>query len=234
MNIILVGPPASGKGTQTKLLAQKHNLVPLSTGDMLREEVAAKTPLGQKVEAILKAGDLVSDDIVIAMIKSRLEANVGRGFIFDGYPRTVAQAEALDKMLAEVGVQINAAILLKVDDAALINRVTGRFTCAKCGAGYHDTNKPTKSAGQCDNCPSTDFIRRPDDTAEVFTNRLSKYYQQTAPILPYYQQKGLLQTVDGMLDMAKVTDAVEQALQKAYPRKNNGLNNIDSPPTKEL
>ncbi len=213
MNIILLGPPGAGKVTQAKLLEETHKLVQLSTGDMLRAERASGSELGRKVQAIMDAGALVSDDIMIAMIEKRIDApDCKNGFILDGFPRTVPQAKALDAMLARKHLKLDYVIELEVDDSALVDRIAGRFSCAKCGASYHDRNKQPKVAGKCDNCGATDFVRRADDNAETVKARLAAYHAQTAPILPYYRAKGILRQVDGMADIAEVTRQIEGML----------------------
>jgi len=213
VNLILLGPPGAGKGTQAKRLEETHGLVQLSTGDMLRAERASGSELGRKVQAIMDAGKLVSDDIMIAMIEKRIGApDCAKGFILDGFPRTVPQARALDAMLARKGLRLDHVILMSVDEAALIDRITGRFSCAKCGASYHDRFKRPKVEGVCDVCGSKDFIRRADDKAETVKARLEAYNGQTAPILPYYRAKGILREVDGMADIDEVTRQIEAVL----------------------
>ena len=213
MNIILLGPPGAGKGTQSKRLESDRGMVQLSTGDMLRAAVKAGTPVGQQARAVMERGELVSDAIVSALIGENLDAMAaGAGAIFDGYPRTEAQADALDLLLAERDKQLNFVIELEVDEAALIDRVEGRFTCANCGEGYHDRYKLPAVAGVCDVCGSPEFKRRPDDNAETVRTRMAEYRAKTAPILPGYEARGLVHRVDGMADIAHVTAAIEAIL----------------------
>jgi adenylate kinase len=213
LNIILLGPPGAGKGTQAKRLEKTHGLVQLSTGDMLRAERAAGTELGRKVQAIMDAGQLVSDDIIVDMIEKRIgAADCRNGFVLDGFPRTVPQAEALDAMLARRNMKLDYVIELAVDEDALVDRIDGRFSCAKCGASYHERNKRPKVPGVCDVCGSKEFIRRADDNAETVKARLAAYHAQTAPILPYYRAKGILRQVDGMADIPEVTRQIEAIL----------------------
>ena len=210
MNLILLGPPGAGKGTQAKRLYDRHKLVQLSTGDMLRAERDAGTELGKAADKVMAAGQLVSDEIVIGIIAKRIDAPDCRsGFVLDGFPRTEKQAVALDEMLAKKGGRIDGVIELAVDEAALVERISGRFTCAKCGAGYHDKFQQPKKAGICDVCGATEFTRRKDDNAETVKARLIAYRQQTAPILPYYKAKGLLHRVDGMAALDQVTKEIE-------------------------
>lgn len=215
MKLILLGPPGAGKGTQAKRLFDRHHLIQLSTGDMLRAEVASGSALGAQAKQVMDAGQLMPDDIVISMIEGRIEKpDCKDGFVLDGFPRTEGQATALDSMLTKHGAKIDGVIELAVDEAALVERISGRYACAKCGAGYHDTFQKPKVAGVCDTCGGTDFTRRKDDNAETVKARLVAYRQQTAPILPYYQGKGLLHQVDGMAELDEVTKAIEQVLTK--------------------
>jgi len=214
LNILLLGPPGAGKGTQAKRLEERYGMVQLSTGDMLRAERASGSALGKQVQAIMDAGKLVSDDIMIALIAQRIAALKGQGFILDGFPRTVPQAEALDEMLKKHGIAIDHVVELTVDENALIDRISGRFSCKKCGASYHDRYHRPKVDGQCDVCGSHDFIRRPDDNAETVKARLAAYREQTAPILPYYRGKGVLRSIDGMAEIDEVTKQIETILNK--------------------
>ncbi|GAA0747001.1 adenylate kinase [Sphingomonas sp. ABOLD] len=213
MNIILLGPPGAGKGTQAKRLETERGMVQLSTGDMLRAAVKAGTPTGLKAKAVMEAGQLVSDAIVSGIIGERLDmADTEKGAIFDGYPRTYAQAESLDGLLAERGRKLDYVIELLVNEEALVDRVEGRFTCAKCGEGYHDKYKLPKADGVCDVCGSTEFKRRPDDNAETVRTRMAEYRAKTAPILPFYEEKGLVRRVDGMADIDEVTRQIAAVL----------------------
>jgi adenylate kinase len=214
MNIILLGPPGAGKGTQAARLQSERGMVQLSTGDMLRAAVAAGSDIGKRAKAVMDAGQLVSDEIVIGIIADRLDQpDVAKGAIFDGFPRTVAQAEALDALLAQKGQALKAAIELAVDEDALVDRITGRYSCAKCGAPYHDRHKQPKVAGVCDVCGSTEFKRRPDDNEQTVRDRMTEYRAKTAPIIPYYEAKGLLQRIDGMADVEDVYSALTAILK---------------------
>ena len=211
LNIILLGPPGAGKGTQAQRLQAERGMIQLSTGDMLRAAVKSGSPVGLQAKAVMEAGELVSDAIVSALIGERLDDAGEAGAIFDGYPRTRAQAEALDLLLAQRGRALDHVVELCVDEDALVERITGRFTCARCGAGYHDTFKRPKVDGTCDVCGSHDFVRRPDDNEETVRTRLAEYRAKTAPILPYYEERGLVRRVDGMGtpdDVAEEIDAI--------------------------
>jgi adenylate kinase len=215
MNLIILGPPGAGKGTQAKLIAAKHDMVQLSTGDMLRAAVEAGSEIGLKAKAIMERGDLVPDEVVIGIIEERISQRNGGGrggFIFDGFPRTLAQADALDALLKSKRKRIDLVVELKVDDAALIERIAGRFTCAKCGAGYHDKFKPPRREGVCDSCGSTQFTRRPDDNPETVRNRLLAYYKGTSPLIGYYFAKKVLKTVDGMAPIDEVSRQIDDLL----------------------
>ncbi|TNJ48079.1 adenylate kinase [Phaeobacter sp. B1627] len=203
--LILLGPPGAGKGTQARMLQDKFGLVQLSTGDLLRAAVAAGTPAGKQAKAVMEAGGLVSDDIVIAILNDRIaEQDCRNGVILDGFPRTTVQAKALDELLASTGQRINAAISLQVDDSAMVERISGRSTCAGCGEGYHDTFKPPKDGNSCQKCGSTELTRRADDTAETVAGRLEAYHAQTAPLISYYDAAGVLQSVDAMAEIDQV------------------------------
>ncbi len=211
--LILMGPPGGGKGTQAKRLQEKYGIVQLSTGDMLRAAVKAGTAVGKQAKEVMDAGKLVSDDLIVAMISERIdEPDCANGFILDGFPRTVPQAEALDKLLSSKGIALDKVIEVAVPDAKLIERITGRFTCAKCGEGYHDKFKQPQKAGVCDACGGTDFTRRADDNEETVTSRLKAYHDQTAPLMPFYKEKGLLEVLDGDRPMDAVTADLERVL----------------------
>jgi adenylate kinase len=212
VNIILLGPPGAGKGTQAQRLEQTRGMVQLSTGDMLRQAVAAGTPVGLKAKAVMAAGELVSDAIVSALIGERLDQSAECGAIFDGFPRTKHQAEALELLLADRGRSLDYVIELDVDEEALVDRITGRFSCANCGAGYHDTFKLPKVEGTCDVCGAHEFKRRPDDNEQTVRTRMAEYRAKTAPILPYYEERGLVRRVDGMASVDEVAAQIDAIL----------------------
>lgn len=215
MNIILLGPPGAGKGTQAERLQKSHGLKQLSTGDMLREQVASGSELGREAKSIMEAGKLVPDDLVVRIVSERLDGgDIGRGFILDGFPRTKDQAKALDALLDEKQIALDGVVEMKVDDDLLTERITGRFSCANCGAGYHDRHKPTKRAGVCDECGSTEFKRRADDNEETVRQRLAEYHERTEPIASYYARKGLLLEIDGMGSIDDVTRQIDRALER--------------------
>ena len=215
MNLILLGPPGAGKGTQAKILEEKRGLKQLSTGDMLRAAIAAGTDIGMKAKAIMDRGDLVSDDVILGIVAERMaKPDVSKGVVFDGFPRTPAQAEALDKMLASSGQKLHAVIEMKADDDELVARISGRFTCKTCGKGYHDSFAPTKVEGTCDSCGGHEFVRRPDDNAKTVRDRLTVYNKQTAPLVDYYRETGKLHVVDGMAEIGAVTSAIGAVLDK--------------------
>lgn len=214
--LILLGPPGAGKGTQAKRLAASLGVPQLSTGDMLRAEVAAGSALGRKVKAVMDSGKLVSDDILIDLIAHRIDQpDCRKGFILDGFPRSLPQAEALDRMLADRKLRIDRVIEMAVQDDALVERITGRFTCGKCGAGYHDKFQRPKREGVCDQCGGTEFTRRADDNETAVRTRLAAYHAQTAPLLPYYRGRGVLATVDGMASIDAVTRQMSRAAATA-------------------
>jgi len=207
--LILLGPPGAGKGTQARLLADRFGLVQLSTGDLLRAAVAAGTEAGRAANAVMEAGGLVSDEIVLAVLRDRMaEPDTAGGIILDGFPRTEGQAAALDRLLAEGGENVGAVISMEVDDAAMVERVAGRYTCAGCGEGYHDRYKQPNVTGVCDKCGATSFKRRADDNAETVAARLAAYHAQTAPLISYYAARGVLHRVDAMAPIDVVADAM--------------------------
>ncbi len=213
MNLILLGPPGAGKGTQAKRLEERHGLQQISTGDMLRAEVRSGSEIGRQAKATMERGELVADAVIIAMLATRVAApDLARGFILDGFPRTVPQAEALDVMLHAQAMPLDHVIELQVDDAMIVERISGRFTCANCGEGYHDRFKQPCQSGICDVCGSREFLRRADDRAETVAARLVAYHGQTAPLLPYYASHGMLRVVDGMAPMAEVAAEIEAIL----------------------
>ncbi|EKE67671.1 MULTISPECIES: adenylate kinase [Roseobacteraceae] len=212
MNIILLGPPGAGKGTQARRLVEERGMVQLSTGDMLRDARTSGTEMGQKVAAIMDAGQLVTDEIVIGLIDEKIRNGNAAGFIFDGFPRTLGQADALNELLSRNGAQLEAVIEIAVDDQALVNRITGRYTCGNCGEVYHDTTKPTKVDGVCDACGSTDLKRRADDNEDSLKTRLMEYYKKTSPLIGYYYARGDLKSVDGLQDPEKVAADIAKAL----------------------
>ncbi len=216
MNLILLGPPGSGKGTQAHRLVDRHGWAQLSTGDMLRAAVASGSEVGRKAKEIMGRGELVPDAIVIGIIADKIgQPECKKGFILDGFPRTVAQAEALDQMLAARKLKLDHVVEMAVDDEVLVERIAGRFSCSRCGAGYHDQFKQPKKAGICDACGGSDFTRRADDNRDTVKARLSAYHRQTAPLLPYYRKKGILRSVDGMADMNEVARQIEEVLKAA-------------------
>lgn len=213
MRLILLGPPGAGKGTQAQWLKENLKIPQLSTGEMLREAVTQGSEVGREAKAVMEAGGLVSDEIINRIVADRIEQpDAAQGFVLDGYPRTLNQAEALDRMLAARGLGLDAVIEIKVDQQALVERIAGRFSCAKCGTGYHDTFKPTAVADVCDVCGSTEFVRRKDDRAETVRSRLETYEAQTQPLLPFYRAKGLVRSIDGMAPIEAVTAAIRAAL----------------------
>jgi len=215
INIVLLGPPGAGKGTQAKFLEETFGIAQLSTGDMLRAEVAAGSNIGRKADAIMQAGKLVPDDVIVGIIAQRLDSDGCRqGFILDGFPRTLPQAEALDEMLKEKGLKLDRVLSIEVDDDAMVDRITGRFSCAQCGAGYHDKFQRPKKDGVCDNCGGTEFVRRADDNAETVRERLKAYHEWTKPILDYYGTVGLVSSVDGMAAIEDVSEQLKTAITK--------------------
>ncbi|MBP1849775.1 adenylate kinase [Rhizobium halophytocola] len=213
MRLILLGPPGAGKGTQAQRIVERHGIPQLSTGDMLRAAVSAGTDVGKRAKAVMDAGKLVSDDIVIAIVSERIDQpDCANGFILDGFPRTLVQADATEKMLSTKDLDLSVVIELRVDDKELIRRVSGRYSCAACGSVYHDTDHKPSKDGVCDKCGATEFKRRPDDNAETMASRLEVYYKETSPLIGYYYAKGKLKTVDGMAEMDAVTASIESIL----------------------
>lgn len=215
INIILLGPPGAGKGTQAKRLVDERHMVQLSTGDMLREAKTSGTEMGKRVAEVMERGELVTDDIVIGLIKEKLEGAAGGGFIFDGFPRTLKQADALGELLTAMGQTLNGVVEMRVDDAALVARITGRYTCGACGEVYHDQTRPSKVDGTCDACGAHDMRRRADDTADALKTRLMEYYKKTSPLIGYYYAKGGLTAVDGLAEMDAVGAAIAKVLDKS-------------------
>jgi adenylate kinase len=213
-NIILLGPPGAGKGTQAKRLVDERGMVQLSTGDMLREAKTSGTEMGNRVAEVMAKGQLVTDEIVIGLIEEKITGNAGGGFIFDGFPRTLPQADALGRLLARTGQSLDVVIEMQVDDAALVARITGRFTCGNCGEVYHDSTKPTQVAGQCDVCGSTDLKRRADDNEDALKQRLMEYYKKTSPLIGYYYAKDKLSAVDGLAEMDAVSADIAKVLDR--------------------
>ncbi len=213
MNIILLGPPGAGKGTQARLLVEQYGMVQLSTGDMLRAAKTSGTEMGNRVAEVMAKGELVTDEIVIGLIAEQLDGEAGKhGLIFDGFPRTLAQADALEALLAAKGKPLDAVVEMRVDDEALVARVSGRFSCAKCGEVYHDETKPTAKDGVCDKCGSTEFVRRSDDNADAMRVRLMTYYRQTSPLIGYYHAKGKLRSVDGLGEIDGIAAEIRSQL----------------------
>ena len=209
MKLILLGPPGSGKGTQAQKIEQKYNLKQLATGDLLRDEIKSESKIGREVKKIIDRGELVSDKIIISLIENSIDKKkFSTGFILDGFPRSVCQAKALDKILQKKNLALDIAIELLVEDKILINRIVGRFSCANCSAVYHDFDNKTKKEGICDKCGSRDFLRRSDDTKEIFAERLKEYYRLTAPIIPYYKDKGMLKSINAMKSISYIENNI--------------------------
>lgn len=213
MNIILLGPPGAGKGTQARILVDGRGMIQLSTGDMLREARTSGTAMGQKVAAIMDAGELVTDEIVIGLIEEKLEGDHGGGFIFDGFPRTLAQADALGELLSRHDASLDAVVEMRVDDDALVARITARSTCGNCGEVYNDITKPQPADGKCSNCGASDFKRRADDNEESLRTRLMEYYKKTSPLIGYYYAKGDLRSVNGLGEIDEVATGIAGVLE---------------------
>ncbi|WP_045391684.1 adenylate kinase [Falsirhodobacter sp. alg1] len=211
-NVILLGPPGAGKGTQAKRLEAERGMTQLSTGDMLREARSSGSEMGKLVSAVMDAGGLVTDEIVIGLIREKLEQGGAKGYIFDGFPRTLGQADALGELLSQLGQKLDAVISMQVDDAALVRRITGRFTCGNCGAVYHDETSPTKVPGVCDTCGSTNLTRRSDDNEDALRHRLMEYYKKTSPLIGYYYAKGDLAHVDALASVDEVAIGISAIL----------------------
>ena len=219
MKLILLGPPGSGKGTQAQKIEQKYNLKQLATGDLLRDEIKSESKIGREVKKIIDRGELVSDKIIISLIENSIDKKkFSTGFILDGFPRSVCQAKALDKILQKKNLALDIAIELLVEDKKLINRIVGRFSCANCSAVYHDFDNKTKKEGICDKCGSRDFLRRSDDTKEVFAERLKEYYRLTAPIIPYYKDKGMLKSINAMKSISYIENNIYGILDSVKNR----------------
>ena len=214
VNIILLGPPGAGKGTQAKRLVDERSMVQLSTGDMLRDAKTSGTEMGNRVAAVMERGELVTDEIVIGLIEEKIGQGAGGGFIFDGFPRTLKQADALADLMGRIGQKLDAVIEMQVDDAALVARITGRYTCGACGAVYHDQTRPTVQEGTCDVCGSHDLRRRADDNEDALKTRLMEYYKKTSPLIGYYYAKGQLASVDGLAEMDVVATSIAKILDK--------------------
>lgn len=215
INIILLGPPGAGKGTQARHLVESRGMVQLSTGDMLREARQSGSEIGRRAAEVMDRGELVTDDIVIGLIREKLADSQAKGFIFDGFPRTLAQADALADLLADMGQRLDAVVAMRVDDSALVARITGRYTCGNCGEVYHDQTRPTQKDGVCDSCGSTDLRRRADDNEESLRTRLMEYYKKTSPLVGYYYAKDMLSEVDGLASVAEVSASIDRILDGA-------------------
>ncbi len=215
MNIILLGPPGAGKGTQARHLVDSRDMIQLSTGDMLREAKDSGTEMGKVVAGVMERGELVTDEIVIGLIREKIEAGGGAGFIFDGFPRTLAQADALGDLLAATGQRLDAVIEMQVDDDALVARITARSTCGDCGEVYNDLTKPIPADGKCSHCGGTAFKRRADDNEESLRTRLMEYYKKTSPLIGYYYARGQLRSIDGLADIDTVQASIAKALDKS-------------------